>query len=345
MSLELSYYNTAAHICRKIYDEIKGKILLEFREAVDDKVTKLDILPLLEYGNNRILEETSTLFKKSKKTKGIASPISITTNNTVLYYTYDHESPLNNNNYITENDIVKINLSVTINDCIANLCETFCIIENKPINKIIKFLDKISCEIVDNIEPGEVNDEIRILIESKCTEKGVFPIENCMSFQQMEKHNKFDESKFLILNYKKKYDSNDDLINYENLCFEFSPNEVYTIDISVVQIDDSDDKIIYKKLEPSHLYRINDYQYSLKLKSSKLFYNNVKSKHNNYLFDLQEYKNITTNKFGINECLKHGILEEYPIMYVTQNGKPLNVITKRFTIFVTEDSCKMLKYN
>jgi hypothetical protein len=83
----------------------------------------------------------------------------------------------------------------------------------------------------------------------------------------------------------------------------------------------------------------------LKLKSSREFFNNTKSKHKTYLFDIQEYNKIIKNKFGINECLKNGILEEYPIVNVTQNGLPLPVITKIFTLLVTEDGCKILKYH
>lgn len=338
MSLELSYYNLAASICTKIYDEIKGKILIEFKE---NNVKSMDINPLLEYGNKRILEETSLVFKKSKKTKGIACPISITTNNTVLYYTYDYlkENPLN---FIKETDIIKINLGVVINDCVANLCETFTIIENKKINKIIKCLNKIIDQIEDTIEPGEINDEIRILIESKCTEKGIFPIENCISFQHEPK---YDESKYLILNYKKRYNLDDNLIGLQNLCFEYEKDEVYTIQLSVVFIDEnSDEPVIYKKLDNSHLYRFNDTHYSLKLKSSREFLNECKSKHKTYLFDIQEYNKIVKNKFGINECIKNGILEEYPITVVTQNDVQLPVITKIFTLLVTEDGCKVLKY-
>jgi methionine aminopeptidase len=338
MSLELSYYNLAASICTKIYDEIKGKILIEFKE---NNVKNLDILYLLEYGNKRILEETSLVFKKSKKTKGIACPISITTNNTVLYYTYNYEVKENPLNYIKETDIIKINLGVVINDCVANLCETFTIIENKKINKIIKCLNKITDKIEETIEPGEINDEIRILIESKCTEKSIFPIENCISFQHEPK---FDEPKYLILNYKKKYDFNDNLLSFENLCFEYEKDEVYTIQISVVPIDDSDDPIVYKKLNNSHLYRFNENHYSLKLKSSREFLNECKSKHNTYLFDIQEYNKIVKNKIGINECIKNSILDEYPIHIVTQNGLPLPVITKIFTLLVTEEGCKILKY-
>lgn len=338
MSLELSYYNLAASICSKIYDEIKCKILIEFKE---NNVKSIDILELIEYGNKRILEETSLVFKKSKKTKGIACPVSITTNNTILYYTYDFDNKKNPLNYIKETDIIKINLGVTINDCIANLCETFTIIENKKVNKVIKFLNKISNEIEETIKPGETNDEIRILIESKCTEKDIFPIENCISFQHFDE---LYESKFLILNYKKRYDLNDNLLGFDNLCFEYEKDEVYTIQISVLPVDDSDKPVIYKKLDNSHLYRFNEMHYSLKLKSSREFFNNTKSKHNNYLFDIQEYNKILKNKFGINECIKNGILEEYPINFVTQNNEPLPVITKIFTLLVTSDGCKILKY-
>jgi methionine aminopeptidase len=341
MSLELSYYNTAASICGKVYLDIKSKILLDF---IENKVEKINILPLLEYGNNRIIEETKLIFKKMDyKLKGIASPVSISLNNCVGNYTFDLFNKYNELNFIKIDDIIKINLGVSINGCIANLCETFTVNKNKEITKIIKFLDNLMYDLEEIIEPGETNDTIRMMIESKCTEKDVFPIENCKSFEQKECQIKFNDSKYLILNYTKKYDLDDNLLIEPNLCFEFDKNEVYTIDISVIPISsECYEKFTYKNINNSHLYRFNENHYSLKLKSSRDFYNNVKSKHYNYLFDAQEY---LKNKFCISECIKNNILEEYPITFVTHNKKDIPVITKRFTILVTKDSCKILKYN
>lgn len=332
MSLELSYYNTAANICGKVYLEIKSKILLDF---IENKIEKINILPLLEYGNKRIIEETNLIFKKIKN-KGIASPISISLNNCVGNYTFDFSNTQNELNFIRIDDIIKINIGVSINGCISILCETFTVNKNKEINKINKFLDNLMYDLEDTIKPGETNDTIRMLIESKCTEKDIFPIENCKSFEQDLCKIKFNDSKYIILNYTKKYDSNDYLLVEPNLCFEFDENEVYTIDISVTPV--LENKIVYKKQDFSHLYRFNENHYSLKLKSSRDFYNTIKSKHNYHLFDIQEH--LQKNKFCLTECIKNGILEEYPILFAN-----IPVITKRFTILVTKDSCKLLKYN
>ena len=332
MSLELSYYNTAATICGKVYLEIKSKILLEFYE---NNVDKLDILLLIEYGNKRIIDETNIIFKKVKD-KGIASPVSISLNNCIGNYIYDYNDLSNIYNSIHENDIIKINLGVVIDGCIANLCETFTIKENKKVNKTIHFLDSLQKSIMELFQdPDNTNDDVRMLIESKCTNKDVFPIENCTSFQQEKGLCKYDESKYMILNYKKKYDLNDELIGLENICFEYLENEVYTIDISVVE---SDCDVTYTQNENIHLYRFNDSFYGLKLKSSREFTSIIKSKHNNYLFDINPY---TKYGFGIKECVKKGILEECPIIYVKEK---LPVITKRFTIYITENDCKLLKY-
>lgn len=340
MSIELAYYNTSATICGKIYLEVKSKILLEF---IENKIDKMDILPLLNYGNERIKQETDCIYKKIKD-KGIASPMSISLNNCIGNYIYDFDNKENQSNFIRKSDIIKINLGVTLNGCIANLCETFTIEKsdkNKSIDNIIDFLDSLQESIIDNI--GVLNDDTRILIESECTNNDVFPIENCTSYEQKQGLCKFDESKFLILNYKKRYNRNDELIGNENLCFEYLEDEIYTIDLSVISTIE-DDKVVYNVDENVHLYRFNDYHYSLKLKSSRDFLNNTKRKYNNYYFDINPYK-ILKYSSGIKECVKNGILEEYPIIYVKQNKKDLPVITKRFTIMITKDNCKLLKYN
>ena len=337
MSIELAYYNTAATICGKVYLEIKSKILLEF---IENKVEKMDILPLLEYGNERIKQETNSVYKKIKD-KGIASPTSISLNNCVGNYIYDYTNKDNLNNFIKVDDIIKINLGVTLNGCIANLCETFLIKPNEPINKIIDFLDSLQESIIDTI--GESNDDTRILIESECTNNDVFPIQNCTSYEQKPGLVKFDECKYIILNHTKHYDRNEELIGLENLCFEYLENEVYTIDLSVTSTLD-DTPIKYKKDDSVHLYRFNEYHYSLKFKSARGFFNETKQKYNNYYFDINPYKNIK-NSFGIRETLKSGILEESPIIYATQNKNVIPVVTKRFTLMITNDNCKLLKYN
>ena len=116
----------------------------------------------------------------------------------------------------------------------------------------------------------------------------------------------------MILNHRKYYDMDDYLISPENINYEFEKDDIYTINLSVIPTTDersSEDNIKYKNNGESHIYRLNEYTYSLKLKSSKAFYNQIKSNHKNYGFDISLYNHDTKNRMGIKECLNNNILD------------------------------------
>jgi len=324
---DLTYYNEAASICGKVYNELKIDILNGERS-----VKKLSLK-----GDNRILEELSCVYKKKQigSFKNIAYPVSISLNNCISNYVYDENEEFNT---ITNNSVIKIELGVVISGCVSILAETFTINENKQIEDINKFLQHLQKEILQMTYHEQTADEIRMYIESQCTENEVFPIENCTSHQHEKEFLHTEDSKYTILNYKKYYDKNDILVSSENINYEFEKDDIYTINLTV--IPESDENIKYKNLEESHIYHFNEIEYALKLKSARTFYNDVKSKHSNYAFlanDFSTYK----YKIGIKECLTHNILNKLPIIYLNKN---IPVITKKFTIIIGKDKSNILTY-
>lgn len=322
-------YNTAASICGKVYSELKRGIVEENQRNVRE---------LTIFGNQRLKEELNTVYKKLKH-KNIAFPVSISLNNCVGNYVYDSSNPNSDYNTIKEDDVIKIELGVSIDGCISVLGDTFTISENDHINDAIKFLDKMQTEIVKKIRHEETADEVRMYFESKCTDNDVFPIENCMSYQQGPGILRGDDYKYMIFNYKKYYDANDYLISLENINYEFEEHDVYTINLSVIPTQDEEVK--YKNIHESHIYRFNEYVYSLKLKSSRAFHSQVKSMHGNYGFEILPYLSDVKNRMGMKECVDNGILEKYPVVYVQPN---VPVITKKFTILVGKKNSKVVKY-
>lgn len=329
----ITKYHTSASICGKVYNHLKHQIITE---------NERNVLALTKLGNALILEELNNIYKKSKD-KNIAFPISISLNNCVGNYIYNHDNPDSPFNTIKETDVIKIELGVSIDGCISILAETFTINENVEIKKITDFLDKMQKELVKKIKHEETADEMRMLFESKCTDNDIFPIENCMSYQQLEGHLNKDTLKYMILNYRKYYDMEDYLISPENINYEFEEHDIYTINLSVTPTrDDNEENIKYKNNGETHIYRLNEYTYSLKLKSSKVFYSQVKSNHRNYGFDVSLYNYDIKNRMGIKECLTNNILDSYPIKYVLPTNIP--VITKKFTIIVGKNDSRLLKY-
>lgn len=329
---EWNKYKQGERICKSIMIELLEK--MKKKESVYVK-------ELEEFANSRLQQECEML----KKTKYVVFPTSIYVNNCVGDYLYDDSKEMEEYNYIKNNDIVKIELGVNISGCIVNLGETVIYSDNEELDKLLyekhgkylELLEILKADILENIKDGETNDEIRINIESKCTDYGCFPINNCTSYQHLDGQIKTDESKYIICNFINN-DNIDDINNLENWCFEFEEGEIYTINLKIIPNDynnHDETKHKYYKLERSHIYRFNDNNYDLKLRSSREFRLFIKNKYKTNPFNYLKYKDNTTYRLGIKECLKNQILEEYPILY---SKDKLPIYSKKFTIFVGKNN-------
>lgn len=325
----LTKYNTAAKICGIVYNELTDLI-----NGGED-----NIQTLCNHGNNRIREECNKVYKKEKKWIGF--PVCITLNNCVGNYLSQSDKP--EFNKIKEGDTIKIELAVNIGGCIATYGNTIVKGEkSEEQRKYINLLDDLTKDVINTIKSGETNDEVRIAVESKCTLNDCFPVENCTSYQSLNGQIATPESKYIILNYQKYYDEDDMLAVEENLCFEFEEGEVYTINLTIIPEKDENEEHVYREEHDSHIYRFNDYFYNLKLKSSREFCNNAKSKHGNNAFDITSYQNNIKNKMGIKECYENCLLENYPILY---NKDGYHIYHKKFTIIVDKNKCIRLNYS
>lgn len=322
---DISKYNAAASICMNVFKFLQSEILNGTR----------DIALLSTQGNDRILSELSRIYLKVKD-KNIAYPVSISLDNCIGNYIYDDNEKFNT---IQDTSVIKIQLGVHISGCISMLCETFTINENKWVGGITKFLAKLQKEITKRIGHEETGDELRMFIESQCTLHGVFPVENCLSYQQEPGFIKTTDGKYMNLNHKSYFDQDDQLITSQNINYEFETNDVYTIDLTVVSSEE-EERIKYKTSDESHIYFLNEFEYSLKLKSSRAFYNEIKANHAHSCFMVKNYTS-NTQRLGARECLKNNILEKLPIVYVNEG---LPVISKKFTIIVGKNKSKLLKY-
>jgi hypothetical protein len=151
------------------------------------------------------------------------------------------------------------------------------------------------------------------------------------------------DSKYMILNHLAKYDMNDYLLTEQNINFEFEEDDIFTINLTVIPIEDDieTNQVKYRTLDNSFIHRINETNYSLKLKSSKEFYSKVKKEHSNYAFDIKKYLDNPRDRMGISECKKHDLLDVYDVTTVHNN---LPVISKEFTIIIGKNNSKKLKY-
>lgn len=328
MSVDLTKYNTCAKICGEVFQFIKNSVL---------SGEILDVKQLQTLGDNMIINKCEQIYKREKN-KGIAFPVSISLNNCVGYYLYEK----NNDDYniIKNGDVVKVELAVNISGCIAVLGETFiykCISGQKD---YINFLNTLQKDIVNMMIHGQTNDDVKMYIESKCTESKCFPVENTISYQHLDGQLNTSESKSIITNY---VDKNDEMV-INNLCYSFEENEVYTINLTIIENNDEqtdETEHSYLELHDSHIYRFNEFYYNLKLKSSREFCSNMKNKYNTNAFNGIEYKNNIRSRIGIKESLQGGILKKYSIYY-SKDKYP--VYHKKFTVIVGKNKGTLLKY-
>lgn len=334
---DLTKYNTCAKICGVIIKEIFSKI----RSS-----EMLNVTSLCEYGDTRIKEECDKIYKR-ETVKGSAFATNISLNDCVGFYIY--EKDMNEYNTIKLGDVVKVELGVNIGGCIANLGETIIYTNDESeenINKkYLDLLNELQTDVQKLLIPGNINDDVKIIIESKCTQVGCFPVENTTSYQHLDGQLQTFESKYMITNYQKYYDDDDGLAVLQNICFEFEEGDVYTIALVIVPNDiEQNDETVHNYIEKHdpHIYRFNDQYYGLRLKMSRDFFSKAKPKHNTNAFNSLPYKSNTRDRVGIKECYENGILEHYPVLY-TKDKYP--IFHKKFTVIVGNNKCVTLKYN
>ena len=338
---DLTKYNTCAKICGLVIKEIFSKILSS---------EMLSVTSLCEYGDTRIKEECDKIYKR-ETVKGSAFATSISLNDCVGYYIYEggNESGTSEYNTIKLGDVVKVELGVNISGCIANLGETIVYTNDKSeenVNKkYLDLLNELQTDVQKLLIPGNTNDDVKIIIESKCTQIGCFPVENTTSYQHLDGQLQTFESKYMITNYQKYYDDDNNLDTLQNICFEFEQGDVYTVSLVLVPNDiEQNDETTHNYIEKHdpHIYRFNDQYYGLRLKMSRDFFSKAKSEHNTNAFNSLPYKNNSRHRVGIKECYENGILENYPVLY-TKDKYP--VFHKKFTVIVGDNKCVTLKYN
>lgn len=314
-------YISSSKICKIVLDEIIQKI------------KKSQILVLKElylYGNTRLQEECDKF--TDEKIHSIAFPTSISLNNCVGNHLYSDDQKINHG------DVVKIQLGVNLAGCIVNMGETIIYKDDEETQlqhqKYLHLLKKLQTIVKEKMISGNTNDDVKILIESTCTEYGCFPVENTISYQHLDGQEFTDESKYIITNYKKYYDKDNYLIVPPNLCFEFELGEIYTVKLVVIpnnfdNLDETEHKYIQN--EQTHIYRFNDTFHDLKLKMSREFVSRTKKEYGTNAFNAIEYSENGKSRVAIKQCYESGILEKYPI---TCSKDKYNVYHKIFTVII-----------
>lgn len=94
---------------------------------------------------------------------------------------------------------------------------------------------------------------------------------------------------------------------------EFEENEVYAIDI-VMSSGEGKTRILDEK-ETTIFKRALDMEYNLKMKASRFVFSEIDKKYPTMPFTIRHLSDPRQTKLGIKECLNHGLLHPYPVLY------------------------------
>ncbi|DBA65948.1 hypothetical protein WJX79_005753 [Trebouxia sp. C0005] len=274
------------------------------------------IAALCEQGDKSIQEAVSKEFKGKTIEKGVAFPTCISPNHVV-----GHFSPLREDTTVVKaGDLLKIDLGVHIDGFIATAAHTLQVPESSvssseqqaaPITgkaaDVVAAAQSALEAALRLVRPGkhisDVPDVLRKVVESY----GCNLVEGVMSHQM--KQFVIDANKCVLNRPSPEHKVEDG---------EFEENEVYAIDI-VVSTGEGKPKIVDEK-QTTVYKRALDMVYSLKMKASRTVFKEINTRFPALPFTFRELegtssREASSSRLGIVECLSHGLLHPYPVMY------------------------------
>ncbi|XP_028402971.1 proliferation-associated protein 2G4-like [Dendronephthya gigantea] len=287
----------------KMAGDMANRVLAQVLQATVANVTARTLCAM---GDSLITEETGKVFKNKKDMKkGVAFPTCVSVNNCVCHFTPLTTDP---DIEIKNGDLVKIDLGVHIDGYVAVIGHTIVVGASKD-NKIkgrqadVLLAAYHTSELVHRtVKPSEENYTITDYIQKVTEDFNCKPIEGMLSHQL--KRNVIDGEKSIIQN------PNEGQKKEHEKC-EFDVHEVYAIDI-LVSTGDGKAK---EKDTRTTVYKRTPNMYSLKMKTSRVFFSEVCNKFTMMPFTLRAFEDEKQARLGVVECVKHGLLEPYNVLW------------------------------
>ncbi|CAB4009226.1 Proliferation-associated 2G4 [Paramuricea clavata] len=287
----------------KMAGDMANRVLAQVVQATVANVTARTLCAM---GDSLIVEETSKVYKNKKEMKkGIAFPTCVSVNNCVCHFTPLTSDP---DIEIKNGDMVKIDLGIHIDGYVAVIGHTIVVGASKE-NKVtgrqadVLLAAYLTSELVHRtVKPAEENYTITDYIQKLTEDFNCKPIEGMLSHQL--KRNVIDGEKSIIQN------PNEGQKKEHEKC-EFDVHEVYAIDVLVSTADGK----AKEKDSRTTVYKRTPNMYSLKMKTSRVFFSEVCNKFTMMPFTLRAFEDEKQAKLGVVECVKHGLLEPYNVLW------------------------------
>lgn len=287
----------------KVAAEIVNKALKAVVEKVQENAT---VMELCKLGDDIIIGETSSVFKKEKDMRrGVAFPTCISINNCICHYSplaSDPEIKLKNG------DLVKIDMGGHIDGYIAVVAHSLIVGATKenpctgPAANVMHAAHQAAQVALRLVVPGKENDSVTEAIQKVAESYKCKPISGMLS-HELEQF-RIDGEKSIIQNptdaQKKSHEK----------C-KFEVNEVYAVDVLISTGDGKGREIdsratIYKKTEEV---------YQLKMKASRAVLSDVDKKFGVMPFTLRYFEDEVKAKMGLKECVNHKLIEPFPVLH------------------------------
>lgn len=283
--------------------EIVNKAL----KAVVEKATNdVSVMELCELGDNIIIGETSSVFKKEKDMRrGIAFPTCISINNCICHYSplkSDPELKLKNG------DLIKIDMGGHIDGYIAVVAHSLVVGASKenpvtgPAADVMNAAHEAASVALRLVVPGGENEIVTDAVQKVAESYKCKPISGMLSHELNQF--RIDGDKSIIQNpteaQKKSHEK----------C-EFEVNEVYAIDVLISTGDGKGRELDTR----ATIYKKTDEVYQLKMRASRNVLSDVDKKFGVMPFTLRYFDDEVKAKMGLKECVNHKLIEPFPVLH------------------------------
>lgn len=171
------------------------------------------------------------------------------------------------------------------------------------------------------IKAGNTNAQVTAAVKQVADTFGVKAIVGTLMHQM--KRYVIDGSKMILLREEP------DQPKVEACTFE--TYEVYAIDVAMTTGDGKPRDL--GKRTTVHK-RVVDQKYSLKVKASRMLFNEITKKHPALPFTMRGFPDEKAAKMGIRECVNHNLLQPYQVLYQYPGDKIAHV---KFTVLLMKD--------
>lgn len=287
----------------KVAAEIVNKAL---QAVVDKAVHDASVIELCELGDNIIIRETGSVFKKEKEMRrGIAFPTCISINNCICHY-----SPLKSDPDVKlkNGDLIKIDMGGHIDGFIAVVAHSLVVGATKdnpvtgPAADVMHAAYQAASVALRLVVPGGENEPVTEAIQKVAESYKCKPISGMLSHELKQFRIAGDKS--IIQNPTEQQKK-----GYEKC--EFEVNEVYAIDV-LISTGDGKGREVESR---STIYKKTDEVYQLKMRAARAVISDVDKKFGVMPFTLRYFDDEVKAKMGLKECVSHKLIEPFPVLH------------------------------